>query len=454
MGHEANWLLSIPNEGNNAEQRFRELRLKVGSAAEIFRVELPGSLLIGTLDSLISLSDDLEKADGQLEQVVKKIEKQYLEVAGHGAEPLRVGSVTPSRYLESFEWDYARYAVRQSLPSLAGQMQSSVGKIDEELRAMTSSFTENMQMEQALTRKKGGNLMSTDLNEVLTEEVVRKLQIVDTEHLKTYWVAMAKSSEDAWLKKHPTIGADIAAMGSPDWSDPAAATKLGTDDGQYGPEFSDRAAFKGSPVVPGSTVKVMEDSESCLYTVVILKGQYQAGFYDGEEFQQGMHVDYTEAFKRAAKEQRFTVREFVFDPEKAGENERKAEQLKSDIDQQRSGLVRWCRAHYGAALVTWIHVKLIRSSLRPCRSTLPLSIANTLHLSSCCIRSFAESVLRYGLPADFLTVIARPAKGKEATLRKAVEEMCPAQADADDQDDEDEGRDEYLPFVVSKFVLV
>lgn len=56
-------------------------------------------------------------------------------------------------------------------------------------------------------------------------------------------------------------------------------------DGHFG-KSQDRAKIKGSPVVPGSSEKLYEDGESALYTVTILKGQYEAGFYEGDSFQQ------------------------------------------------------------------------------------------------------------------------------------------------------------------------
>jgi hypothetical protein len=34
---------------------------------------------------------------------------------------------------------------------------------------------------------------------------------------------------------------------------------------------AERAKVKGSPVVPGSTAKLFEDGEACLYTVTVLK---------------------------------------------------------------------------------------------------------------------------------------------------------------------------------------
>lgn len=46
---------------------------------------------VGTLDSLMQLSDDLVRIDMLVENMVRKIEKQYAEVAGEGSETLKVG---------------------------------------------------------------------------------------------------------------------------------------------------------------------------------------------------------------------------------------------------------------------------------------------------------------------------------------------------------------------------
>lgn len=137
----------------------------------------------------------------------------------------------------------------------------------------------------------------------------------------------------------------------------------------------------GSPVVPGSSQKLFEDAEACLYTVTILKGQYEAGFFQGEDFQPGVFVDYVEAFKGAVREKRFVARNFTFDPA-AVDNAKKAQE-RAVIDQQQTlaQLIKWCKAHYGEAMTAWMHIKVIRT--------------------------FVEAVLRYGLPVDYTTVITR-----------------------------------------------
>lgn len=44
----------------------------------------------------------------------------------------------------------------------------------------------------------------------------------------------------------------------------------------------------------------------------------QAGYYDNDQFVPGTAVSYVDAFKEACRERRYTVRDFKFDPEKAG----------------------------------------------------------------------------------------------------------------------------------------
>jgi V-type H+-transporting ATPase subunit C len=85
------------------------------------------------------------------------------------------------------------------------------------------------------------------------------------------------------LNTYANIGSEIASFGGPDWS---RNTALGQNDGKFGPAL-DRASVKGSPVVPGSAKKVLEEGDSALYAVTILRGHYQAGVLVDETFTPG-----------------------------------------------------------------------------------------------------------------------------------------------------------------------
>ncbi|CAM9365570.1 unnamed protein product, partial [Sphacelaria rigidula] len=138
------WMVSLPNENKPTEQVFRNLKeSSVKQYADVFKVDLP-SLQVGTLDSLMSLSDDLVRIDMLVENMVRKIEKQYTEVAGD-QDPLKVGGVSAGQYVRLFEWDFAKFAVRQRLPALVSLIQGSVGKIEEEHRNLSMVFAEKNQ---------------------------------------------------------------------------------------------------------------------------------------------------------------------------------------------------------------------------------------------------------------------------------------------------------------------
>lgn len=185
----------------------------------------------------------------------------------------------------------------------------------------------------------------------------------------------------------------------------------------------DRHGKKGSPIVPGSLTKVMEDSDSILYTITVLKGMYEAGYYEGEEFVHGTKTDLLGAFAKTLREKRYMVREdFTFDPTQQGKAAMALEQLQVEVDNMRSGLTRWCKTHYGEAFVAWMHIKVIRV--------------------------FVESVLRYGLPVDFTAVLYKVAVGKEVQLVNALDKAFGEDKDkGEDIDDEEE----YHDFVLIKF---
>ncbi|CAM9542679.1 unnamed protein product, partial [Discosporangium mesarthrocarpum] len=99
---------------------------------------------VGTLNSLMSLSDELVRIDLLVENMVRKIEKQYAEVDGTGEE-LKIGTLGTKQYVQHFEWDFAKYAVRQRLPQLVQHIQGGIAKIEEEYRNLSTAYSEKTQ---------------------------------------------------------------------------------------------------------------------------------------------------------------------------------------------------------------------------------------------------------------------------------------------------------------------
>lgn len=158
-----------------------------------------------------------------------------------------------------------------------------MGNVEDELKQLSSMHGEKKQQLNQLDRKKGGNLMVANLDEVLTSKVVSEKDFTNTEYLKTMVVVVPTSLEEEWKTTYMEIGNGIA---------------------EFGPEGK-RGSVKGSPVVPNSARKLHVEGDTVLYSITLLKGQYQPGFVDEEgSFEQGTVLDYIETYKTSAREKR------------------------------------------------------------------------------------------------------------------------------------------------------
>lgn len=416
-------IVAISNGGGAPEQAYRKMQ-NAGACdknphAEMYKFEVP-SLMVGTLDSLMTLSDELGKTDAIVESIVRKIEKTSLDLMGRRSD-LTVGGVPGSRYIQQFAWDYAKYPNRRPLKELVALISGGVSAVDEELKQLQTSYVDKSAALQDMKRKKGGNLMVAELNDVLTEETMRKVNVVDTEYLKTVFIAIPKTLREGFERGIYNLGSNIVGYGGPDWSrDPrnlGQPVKFGT--------LVDRHRKRGSPVVPGSMQVVETDTDSILYAVTILKSQYEAGFYEGDEFQAGFKVDFEEEFSKACREKRYVIRPFKYDPSQASRNSMALEQLQVEVDGMRSGLSRWCKTHYGEAFVAWMHIKVIRV--------------------------FVESVLRYGLPVDFTAVLYKTSKGRDKELVIALDRALGGVSGGGEEEGDEDGGEKYHEYVLLKF---
>jgi len=419
------FIAAISNGGGAPESAYRKLQ-EAGACpeaphAEMFKFEVP-SLMVGTLDSLMTLSDDLGKTDTVVESIVRKIEKTSHELGVGGKRTdLTVGGVPAPRYIQQFAWDYAKYPNRRPLKELVSLIGGGVSAVDEELKQLSISYADKQAALQEAKRKKGGNLISGDLNDILNENIMRKITVTDTEYLKTVFVAIPKVSKEAFETKIDTLGSHIVGYGGPDWM--RDSRNLG-EPVKFG-QLVDRHRKRGTPVVPGSLQHVHEDADSILYTVIILKSQYEAGYFEGDEFQAGTKVDFLDEFGKVCKDNRYHIRDFQYDPGQSSRNSMALEQLQVEVDGMRSGLTRWCKTHYGEAFVAWMHIKVIRV--------------------------FVESVLRYGLPVDFTAVLYK-ASGDGSALTTALDKaLAPPGSVTKDMEEDEVDVDEYHEFVLLKF---
>jgi len=331
------WAISspVPPEKREKDKAQDSVVHKLHNIASVFSFPVP-DLRVGTLDALMSLSDDLIKLDLSVESSTRKIANQLFALYDpkDHANLLTVEGAAPDIYLTHFKWNEAKYPIKSSCRELTELINSQVSKLEEELRVKSSEYSATVHSLTQNERQQTGNLASKDLSEIVKPDQWR-----ETEYLTTLFVAVPKHSKKIWENSYETLT-----------------------------EF----------VLPRSSTLITEDNEYCLYSVSLFKRDI-------------------DNFKNAVREKKFTAREFQFDSSKIEKSKKEKEDLITTKEIQKSKLVQWCKTNFAEGFIGWIHLKAIRV--------------------------FVESILRYGLPASFQSILVQPAKGADKKVRAALNDL-------------------------------
>eukprot|EP01126_Amoeba_proteus_P015938 TRINITY_DN1726_c0_g1_i3.p2 TRINITY_DN1726_c0_g1~~TRINITY_DN1726_c0_g1_i3.p2 ORF type:complete len:150 (-),score=38.99 TRINITY_DN1726_c0_g1_i3:90-539(-) len=133
-----------------------------------------------------------------------------------------------------------------------------------------------------------------------------------------------------------------------------------------------------------------------------------------------------EEFKTACRTKKYTVRKY--DPSQSVSDE-EVSKLSAKFEKAQRILARWTLTNFGEAYYMWVHLT--------------------------CIQVFVESVLRFGLPADFEAMIVVPKKHHEDNLKKIlVQNYSSFGRDfADDDVDDGDHTEKFYPFVFSEVTI-
>ncbi|KAA8542063.1 hypothetical protein F0562_023215 [Nyssa sinensis] len=333
------WVISLPVQNSAASlwSRLQESISKRSFDTLLYRFNIP-NIRVGTLDSLLSLSDDLLKSNSFIEGVSHKIRRQIEElekVSGVVSSSLTVDGVPVDSYLTRFVWDEAKYPTMSPLRETVDGIHVQIAKIEDDLKVRVAEHNNVRSQLNAINRKQAGSLAVRDLS-----NLVKPQDIITSEHLTTLLAVVSKYSQKDWLSSYETLT---------------------------------------TYVVPRSSKKLHEDNEYALYTVTLFSRD-------------------ADNFRTKARERGFQIRDFEYNPETQESRKQELEKLMQDQDTLRSSLLQWCYTSYGEVFSSWMHF--------------------------CAVRIFVESILRYGLPPSFLSVVLAPSVKSEKKVRSILEELC------------------------------
>jgi len=118
--------------------RLQELTTYSADYSANFKFRIPDNFKVGTLDSLLTLSDDLIKVNSAVEGTVNKIRRQLFELQTGISEDdqvdVLVEGMAPESYLQRFAWNEAKYPSRRPPKDTINAIMETVQKLDEDLK--------------------------------------------------------------------------------------------------------------------------------------------------------------------------------------------------------------------------------------------------------------------------------------------------------------------------------
>ncbi|PWA49055.1 ATPase, V1 complex, subunit C [Artemisia annua] len=135
------WIVSLPVQSTASSSalwtRLQEQISKNSFDTPLYRFNIP-NLRVGTLDSLLALSDDLLKSNTFIEGCSHKIRRQIEDlekVSGVNSSSLTVDGIPVDSYLTKFVWDEAKYPTMSPLKEIVDGIHVQVAKIDDDLKS-------------------------------------------------------------------------------------------------------------------------------------------------------------------------------------------------------------------------------------------------------------------------------------------------------------------------------
>ncbi|KAG0262435.1 Vacuolar ATP synthase subunit C [Mortierella polycephala] len=329
------WFVSVPGERNRTVT-FQNFKAKIASGqndlSEVAPLPVP-EFKIGTLDTLVLLSEDLAKQDTAFESSTNKLVETIRSLLGAEAptkltNSLSVNEKTIDNYLKTFQWNTMKYRTDKSLVELAELLNNEVASIDTLMKNKMANYSVVKGNLQGIQRREVGNLASRNIVPFVKKEHV----VLDSEYLETLVVAVPKTLYKEWQNKYETLT-----------------------------QF----------VVPRSSHKIAEDDEYGLYTVTLF-------------------TRIAEDFTNKCREERFIVRDFKYNEDAIEEQKRELAEMDASEKELWATILRLAKTNFGEVFQAWAHLKSLRV--------------------------FVESVLRYGLPPEFVGFTIRPKHKQEKKI--------------------------------------
>lgn len=457
------WIIAVPTENKEIQttrKRLDEATSGRGLSSN-YKFRIP-KLKVGTIDTLIALSDDLAKLDNTLSLLTKKVKRTFddtrknepsklrpedrqLLADHHGdvaiddmnsstvPQALLIGdslgndphsdqqAKTPKEAFQKFKWNRYVYNESDSIEKLRVKIVEDFAKTEDELRRLLSEYNEVKGFVTAQERKENGSLLVRPIS-----KFVRPQDIIESEHLISLVLAVPRVKEAEFLANYQTAerhhaekaaaekkrlaeqeARDNERRDAQEKSLGVAVVKTTDDEEVEGAAKSPVAAAKVSKahgivtptVVPNSALKIVGDQVPDDEFVL-----YRVVLFKRQD--SGEVKVSEDGEKLYANVEKFKTicrdNRWTVRPFKydAHEEERNKLHMAELLNKRRS---RW------EHLILW------------CESQFEEIFIAWNHVIA--MRTYVEAILRYGLSTEWIAVMIQPLKNNEKKLRETLKNL-------------------------------
>eukprot|EP00834_Sanchytrium_tribonematis_P007173 NODE_613_length_5385_cov_1.452138.p1 type:complete len:282 gc:universal NODE_613_length_5385_cov_1.452138:1493-648(-) len=181
---------------------------------------------VGTFDDLIQSVDELLNKDKQVESIVNKVIDTLTSLSNHPI--VTIDNKPILDYIKDFEWNSLRFNINQPILTILNTIMTDINTIDNTLKVKLAQYNQLNNSVTQLNRKMTGTLLTRHLGNIIQKSDF----ILGSEYLQTELIVINNQLEQEWLNTYETIS---------------------------------------EMVVPRSTKKIAQDTDYCLYSVVVFK---------------------------------------------------------------------------------------------------------------------------------------------------------------------------------------
>lgn len=363
---------SAGSKAENTEARLRTLNTSLSrhilGQAQITKLHVPDgqdALRFESFDHLIRFTDDLAKSDGQVEVVLRRMERQLLDIVPDDATlPFHILSqrvqMPFESYITDWVWDEAKFPKQRGIFENLQSMLHTVSKLDEEVRLRVSQYNDVKSQLASSMKHNSGNLFTCDFVEILKPERVERDAFIYSEHLTTIIVVVPKGGEQEFLSAYESMDGGVVPRSARqlDFSSPPVDKDGNTlwrvvllkDAAE-----NFRQACRGVPPVARRPKEVTVATAVASGSIVDTRVDAQAR--DETSF--------------VSVPRKFTVRDFEYREEAYAQLLEQRDELREETEKLLENLKRLVAAAWSDVMVAWVHIKVMRV--------------------------FVESLLRYGV---------------------------------------------------------